>query len=80
MEWIRKRKTKSAIDSALGITQDFMEAVKADTDWKLAFPVTEKEAKEDKLDLKDSSQVMWKNWPVEGKYLTKKDLENKINK
>ena len=25
MEWIRKRKTKSAIDSALGITQDFME-------------------------------------------------------
>ena len=55
------------------ITQDFMEAVKADTDWKLAFPVTEKEAKEDKLDLKDSSQVMWKNWPVEGKYLTKKE-------
>jgi ribonucleoside-diphosphate reductase alpha chain len=50
-----------------------MEAVKADTDWKLAFPVTEKEAKEDKLDLKDSSQVMWKNWPVEGKYLTKKE-------
>ena len=58
------------------ITQDFMEAVKADTDWKLAFPVTEKEAKEDKLDIKDSNQVIWKNWPVEGKYLTAKEGNN----
>ena len=58
------------------ITQDFMEAVKSDTDWKLAFPVTEKEAKEDKLDLKDSTQVIWKNWPVEGKYLTAKEGSN----
>jgi ribonucleoside-diphosphate reductase alpha chain len=58
------------------ITQDFMEAVKSDTDWKLAFPVTEKEAKEDKLDLKNSTQVIWKNWPVEGKYLTAKEGSN----
>jgi len=58
------------------ITQDFMEAVKSDADWKLAFPVTEKEAKEDKLDLKDSNQVIWKNWPVEDKYLTAKEGDN----
>ena len=32
------------------ITKDFMEAVKSDSDWKLAFPVTEKEVKEDMLD------------------------------
>ena len=58
------------------ITQDFMEAVKSNADWKLAFPVTEKEAKEDSLDLKDSNQVIWKNWPVEGKYLTEKEGNN----
>jgi len=33
-----------------------MEAVKSDSDWKLAFPVTEKEVKEDKLDLTDSQK------------------------
>ena len=52
------------------ITKDFMEAVKSDSDWKLAFPVTEKEVKEDMLDLKDAQKVVWKDWPVKGKYLT----------
>ena len=52
------------------ITKDFMEAVKSDSDWKLAFPITEKEAKEDMLDLTDSQKIVWKNWPVKEKYLT----------
>jgi ribonucleoside-diphosphate reductase alpha chain len=52
------------------ITKDFMEAVKSDSDWQLAFPVTEKEAKEDLLNLTDAKQVIWKEWPVKGKYLT----------
>ena len=54
------------------ITKDFMEAVKSDLDWQLAFPVTEKEAKEDILNLTDTKQVVWKDWPVKGKYLTQK--------
>ena len=54
------------------ITKDFMEAVKSNSDWQLAFPVTEKEAKEDKLDLTDSKKVVWKDWPVKGRYLTQK--------
>ena len=52
------------------ITKEFMEAVKSDGDWKLAFPLTKKEAKEDKIDLKDKDQVVWREWPVHGKYLT----------
>jgi len=40
------------------ITKEFMEAVIADADWKLAFPVTEKEANEEKLDLDDDAQVV----------------------
>ena len=52
------------------ITKEFMEAVKADGEWKLAFPVTEKEAKEDQIDLKNNEQVVWREWPVNGKYLT----------
>jgi ribonucleoside-diphosphate reductase alpha chain len=54
------------------ITAEFMEAVKADAEWKLAFPVTEKEAKADGLKLDDVSQVVWREWPVKNKYLTRK--------
>ncbi|HEY8117823.1 MAG TPA: adenosylcobalamin-dependent ribonucleoside-diphosphate reductase [Methylophilaceae bacterium] len=55
------------------ITKEFMEAVKADAEWKLAFPVTEKEATVDGLKLDDSNQVVWREWPVKNKYLTKLD-------
>jgi ribonucleoside-diphosphate reductase alpha chain len=58
------------------ITKDFMEAVKSDSDWKLAFPVTEKEVKEDKLDLTDPQKIVWKNWPVKEKYLTETEGTN----
>jgi ribonucleoside-diphosphate reductase alpha chain len=53
------------------ITKEFMEAVKADANWKLAFPVTEKESIVDGLDTNNSDQVVWREWPVKGKYLTK---------
>ncbi len=55
------------------ITKEFMEAVKADAEWKLAFPVTEKESIIDGLNVNDESQVVWRDWPVKGKYLTKAD-------
>lgn len=53
------------------ITKEFMEAVKADADWKLAFPVTSKEATVDALDTKDEAQVVWREWPIKDKYLTR---------
>jgi len=55
------------------ITKEFMEAVKADDEWKLAFPVTEKEAIIDGLNVNDITQVVWREWPVKGKYLTKNE-------
>jgi ribonucleoside-diphosphate reductase alpha chain len=53
------------------ITKDFMEAVKADAEWKLAFPVTPKEVTLDAINLDDDSQVVWREWPVKGKYTTR---------
>lgn len=53
------------------ITKEFMEAVKADADWKLAFPVTEKESIVDGLDTNNEDQVVWREWPIKDKYLTK---------
>jgi ribonucleoside-diphosphate reductase alpha chain len=55
---------------SLLITQEFIEAVKADGDWKLAFPVSEKEVKIDNIDLSDAEQVVWREWPSENGYVT----------
>lgn len=48
---------------SLLITDEFMQAVDADADWPLAFPMTQKEIEEDKIDLNDSSKVIWREWP-----------------
>ncbi|HYG32496.1 MAG TPA: adenosylcobalamin-dependent ribonucleoside-diphosphate reductase [Methylophilaceae bacterium] len=53
------------------ITREFMEAVKADINWKLAFPITAKEAEADGVDLDNPDQIVWREWPVKGKYLTR---------
>ncbi len=48
---------------SLLITEDFIEAVKADADWHLAFPIRENEL-EDDIDLDDPNQVVWRTWPT----------------
>jgi len=49
------------------ITKEFMQAVIDDADWKLAFPALQSEIDEDKLDIDDESQIVWREWPTEGK-------------
>ncbi len=55
---------------SLLITREFMEAVKNDEEWKLAFPISEKEAKTDSIDFDDASQVIWREWPVKEGFIT----------
>jgi len=54
---------------SLLITQEFMEAVSHDGDWKLAFPINKQEADDDALDLYDTSKVVWREWPTHKNYL-----------
>jgi len=49
---------------SLLITSEFMEAVKNSAPWPLAFPVTEDEVKSHSIDLHDSDQVIWRDWPI----------------
>ncbi|HZJ95711.1 MAG TPA: adenosylcobalamin-dependent ribonucleoside-diphosphate reductase [Thiopseudomonas sp.] len=58
---------------SLLITHEFMEAVKNDSDWALAFPLSPAELETDKLDLNDSSQVIWRYWSTTEKYITRED-------
>jgi ribonucleoside-diphosphate reductase alpha chain len=54
---------------SLLITDEFMQAVKQDLQWQLAFPVTRQEVEEDKLDLDDSKQIVWREWPTKASYV-----------
>jgi len=57
---------------SLLITHEFMEAVKHDEQWKLAFPVSQKEAEVDQLDLHDPDKVIWREWASKKGYIVNK--------
>ncbi|MEM7378096.1 MAG: adenosylcobalamin-dependent ribonucleoside-diphosphate reductase, partial [Pseudomonadota bacterium] len=66
LEFIRAKREDGRLrqfNLSLLITEDFIEAVKADADWQLAFPIRENE-REDGIDLEDAAQVVWRTWPT----------------
>jgi len=72
MEFIRAKREDGRLrqfNLSLLITAEFIEAVKNDADWKLSFPITEKEAIEDKLDVYTSNEVIWRRYPAENGYI-----------
>ena len=76
MEFIRAKREDGRLrqfNLSLLITDEFMQAVINETDWKLAFPITQKELEADRLDLDDDAQVIWREWPEAGNYVTNGD-------
>ena len=72
IEFIRAKRENGRLrqfNLSLLITDDFMQAVKNDTDWQLAFPVTPKEIEQDQLDINDDSQFVWREWPEPETYV-----------
>ena len=73
MEFIRAKREDGRLrqfNLSLLVTDEFMQAVINEDDWKLAFPVTHKEFEEDDLDVTDSSQFVWRDWPEAGNYVS----------
>ena len=73
MEFIRAKREDGRLrqfNLSLLITSEFIEAVKNDAEWHLSFPVTAKEAKEDKLDVYTSSEIIWRRFPSNEGYIT----------
>ncbi len=54
---------------SLLITSEFIEAVKQDLAWPLAFPVMQDELDALELKLDDPEQIIWRHWPIKDKYL-----------
>jgi ribonucleoside-diphosphate reductase alpha chain len=73
MEFIRAKREDGRLrqfNLSLLVTDEFMQAVINEDDWKLAFPVTPKEVEDDGLDTSDNSQFVWRDWPEAGNYVT----------
>jgi ribonucleoside-diphosphate reductase alpha chain len=55
---------------SLLITQDFIIAVKDNSEWCLSFPITERELNEDHIDVLDQSKIVFREFPVTEDYIT----------
>jgi ribonucleoside-diphosphate reductase alpha chain len=73
IEFIRAKREDGRLrqfNLSLLVTDEFMQAVIAEDDWNLAFPVTQKEVEEEELDIADASQFVWREWPEAGNYVS----------
>ena len=76
MEFIRAKREDGRLrqfNLSLLVTDEFMQAVIKEEDWKLAFPITQKELEQDQLDISDSAQFVWREWPEAGNYVSNGD-------
>jgi ribonucleoside-diphosphate reductase alpha chain len=72
IDFIRSKRENGRLrqfNLSLLITREFMQAVRDDEDWPLAFPVTPREIEDDGLDVQDTSRVIWREWPVREGYV-----------
>jgi len=72
MEFIRAKRESGRLrqfNLSLLVTDEFMQAVRADATWKLAFPVSRKEVEQDQPDLKDATKYVWREWPSHDGYI-----------
>jgi ribonucleoside-diphosphate reductase alpha chain len=73
MEFIRAKRENGRLrqfNLSLLITDEFMQAVKDGIDWKLAFPVREKEFDGDRAELQDPAKYIWREWSTHEGYIT----------
>ena len=76
MEFIRAKREDGRLrqfNLSLLISDDFMDAVRNDQPWPLAFPLARREAEEDGLNLDDPAEVVWRKWPTRKGYIRNGD-------
>jgi ribonucleoside-diphosphate reductase alpha chain len=76
MEFIRAKRENGRLrqfNLSLLITDEFMQAVREDKEWKLAFPLSLKECEAEQPDLGDPNKFIWREWSVHEGYVTNEE-------
>jgi ribonucleoside-diphosphate reductase alpha chain len=66
LEFIRAKRENGRLrqfNLSLLITDEFMQAVKSDGEWRLAFPLARNEYETERPDLSDTAKFVWREWP-----------------
>jgi ribonucleoside-diphosphate reductase alpha chain len=72
MDFIRAKREHGRLrqfNLSLLITDEFMRAVREGRNWKLAFPITQREVEAERPDLSDIEHFVWREWPVHAEYV-----------
>jgi ribonucleoside-diphosphate reductase alpha chain len=76
LEFIRAKRENGRLrqfNLSLLVTDEFMKAVKGDTEWKLAFPLGQKEFEAERPDLDDTTKFVWREWPDSSGYVANEE-------
>jgi ribonucleoside-diphosphate reductase alpha chain len=76
LEFIRAKRENGRLrqfNLSLLVSDEFMKAVKSDTEWKLAFPLGRKEFDAERPDLGDTSKFVWREWPDTSGYVANEE-------
>jgi ribonucleotide reductase alpha subunit len=76
LEFIRAKRENGRLrqfNLSLLVTDEFMNAVKSDKEWKLAFPLSQSEYESDRPDLEDRSKFVWREWPYTTGYVANEE-------
>jgi ribonucleoside-diphosphate reductase alpha chain len=76
MEFVRAKRENGRLrqfNLSLLITDDFMQAVREDREWKLSFPLSMKEYEADQPDLSDATRFLWREWPIHEGYVVNEE-------
>ena len=72
MDFIRAKRENGRLrqfNLSLLITDEFMQAVREDRDWRLAFPLRRSEFEAEHPDLSDAEKFVWREWPTHEGYV-----------
>jgi ribonucleoside-diphosphate reductase alpha chain len=72
MEFIRAKRESGRLrqfNLSLLVTDEFIQAVREDREWQLAFPISAKEYETEKPDLTDANKYLWREWDIHEGYV-----------
>jgi ribonucleoside-diphosphate reductase alpha chain len=72
MDFVRAKRENGRLrqfNLSLLITDEFMQAVREEREWKLAFPIGRREYEAEQPDLSDAAQFVWREWPTHDGYV-----------